>query len=244
MEPSEFSIPFREVMPHVIKGCGIVQITHDQRCSALCALAFTDSPFGQFEECVSFAYDDEDARENAQLFGISSKPKLSRAAYPLADNSHYLMGGSMRMTTRQNLNKKACMMITAHGEPDLLRFEIVAARMAPTLPLVPITQPATILGLYAEKRFGSFHALHGTFHRARVLSESFDSSFQLNGATDDSLSTLAARISDEFPRAFFSGSERTFIVDSFSILVPERKGSRAFSIEKNKRVTSSYACDS
>lgn len=244
MESSDFSIPFFEVKPAFMRGCGIVQIVDDQQCSAICALAFSESPFGRFEECVSFAFNDKDSWQNSQLFGISSKPKLSRSAYALVDNSHYLTHGSMRMQERINYEKKSCMIITSQSELELLRFELSVSRRTLPMPLIPGSTPAMILGLYAEKRFGSFHMLRGKFHFGNVISESFEAACGSIEQTNNPLLKLNRRIAEEFPHTYSARTNRTYIIDNFCIIVPERARSREFQVHKNKRVASNFACDS
>lgn len=242
MYPGDFSLTRFDKQPFLIKGSAVVQLLPGESPKALCCVAFDDPPFGSLCECVTFDFFKKH-QPHAQLYGFSSTPRLSRAQIPAIDNSHYLIESALRFSCTTNSDKNASLIVTAASESDLLRFEIVAARTKIALPLLPSTTAWRILSTYTQQRFSASQTLAGTFHYGELIAETIEEHIEESSASDAN-KELARRIAEVFPAHYFAAEQRTYIIDEFTLVMPEPHGLRARSFLTKKRVASSFACDS
>lgn len=235
MNASSFSNSLIFKNPSSIEGCGIVQFFKEDYPQVFCAINISKSPLGQLKECVTFALREDNSQP--LLYGFSNRPDARSARF---NTNVALLPSDVRANRRVNVQKEMCMLFTADTFSPRSRFEIVAGRHRLPFPLLLSQAAQEGLSGYCLGRFGVNGQFSGTYHRAHILSESFDCGFLGNSLE---LNSREKSLLEAFSIPFISLACDTYIIDHFSGIMPAPNGKQEFFELRNKKVASSYACD-
>ena len=239
MDISKSTQGFLSARPRSIEGCGMVQFLRGDTPATLCILHLKTSPLGPLCECVLF--EDFKHNETGEFVGFSDRPQ-ARPNETVAHAVALMPSQECALKEYVNVAQKSCVLFSTLSQYPDMRFEIVAARIRPKLPLNIFGSVSFALSNYCEARFGADGSFRGSVHRASLVSEIFEAPeiSELKDAGHHKAASIAVRMHHASPLQ----PSTTYIIDHFSGTIPALKAHSIFAPTRNKKVASSFACDS